>query len=93
MSTPAIITVAITGAIPTKDDNPAVPITPEEQVESAQAAFEAGAAVCHIHVRDSQQRPSSEPELFARVAEGLAKVCHRRSQPWICEVRPGDVAC
>jgi 3-keto-5-aminohexanoate cleavage enzyme len=75
LSTPAIITVAITGAVPTKEDNPAVPVTPEEQVESTHAAFEAGAAVCHIHVRDSQERPSSDPELFARVAEGLAKHC------------------
>ena len=43
MTTPCIITVAITGSVPTKKDNPAVPITVEEQVESTQASFEAGA--------------------------------------------------
>src|SRR4029079_12578230 len=43
MTTPAIITVAITGSLPRKENNPAVPITIAEQVESTQAAFEAGA--------------------------------------------------
>ena len=45
MSTPAIITVAITGAIPRKKDTPAVPVTPSEQIESTHAAYEAGASV------------------------------------------------
>ena len=75
MASPAIITVAITGAIPTKADTPALPVTPAEQVESAQAAFEAGAAVCHIHVRDEHERPSSDPALFAEVQRGLAEHC------------------
>ena len=73
--TPAIITVAITGAIPTKQDNPAVPVAPAEQVESAHEAFEAGATVCHIHVRDRDQRPSSDPERFAWLNEGLERHC------------------
>ena len=42
MSLPVIITVAITGAVPKKKDNPAVPVTPSEQVESTHEAFEAG---------------------------------------------------
>jgi uncharacterized protein (DUF849 family) len=45
MSTPCIITVPITGSLPQKSDNPAVPITISEQVESTQAAFEAGATL------------------------------------------------
>jgi len=73
--TPAIITVAITGAIPTTRDNPAVPVTPAQQVESAHEAFEAGATVCHIHVRDSDQRPSSDPGRFAVVQDGLRRHC------------------
>ena len=44
MTSPCIITVAITGSLPTKSDNPAVPISVAEQVESTQAAFEAGRA-------------------------------------------------
>lgn len=76
MSTPAIITVAITGAVPTQRDNPAVPVTPAEQVRSAVEAFDAGATVCHLHVRDRDQRPSSDPDLYAQVREGI-----RRERP------------
>jgi 3-keto-5-aminohexanoate cleavage enzyme len=72
---PAIISVAITGSLPQKVNNPAVPITPEEQIESAHEAFEAGAALVHIHVRDDDGRPSSDPERFARVQEGVRRHC------------------
>ena len=75
MTTPAIITVAITGAVPRKADNPAVPVTPAEQIESTHEAFEAGAALAHIHVRNEDQTPSSDPALFAMVQEGIAKHC------------------
>ena len=75
MTTPAIITVAITGAVPRKADNPAVPVTPAEQIESTHEAFEAGAALAHIHVRHEDQTPSSDPALFAVVQEGIAKHC------------------
>jgi 3-keto-5-aminohexanoate cleavage enzyme len=75
VSTPVIITVAITGALPRKKDSPAVPVTPSEQIESTHAAFEAGAALVHVHVRDAQEAPSSDPELFARVQEGVRKHC------------------
>ena len=49
MTTPCIITVAITGSVPTKKDSPAVPITVAEQIESTHAAYEAGAALVHAH--------------------------------------------
>lgn len=75
MTTPAIITVAITGAIPRKADTPAVPVTPSEQIESSHEAFEAGASVVHIHVRNPDESPSSDPELFAQVREGILKHC------------------
>lgn len=75
MTQPTIITVAITGAIPRKVDTPAVPITPSEQVESTHEAFEAGAAVAHIHVRNRDESPSSDPALFAQVQEGIIKHC------------------
>ncbi|MGC6454781.1 MAG: 3-keto-5-aminohexanoate cleavage protein [Candidatus Puniceispirillaceae bacterium] len=54
---------------------PAVPITVDEQVESTQAAFEAGATICHAHVRNDDQTPSSDPERFSRLKEGLEKHC------------------
>ncbi len=75
MTVPAIITVAIPGAIPRKADTPAVPVTPSEQIESTHEAFEVGASVAHIHVRNPDESPSSEPELFARVQEGIVKHC------------------
>jgi 3-keto-5-aminohexanoate cleavage enzyme len=72
---PCIITVAITGSVPRKKDNPAVPITVAEQVESTQAAFEAGATLAHLHVRNEDGTPSSDPEKFARLQEGLKRHC------------------
>lgn len=75
MTKPCILCVAITGSLPTKDNNPAVPVTVEEQIESTQEAFEAGAAICHAHVRNDDQTPSSDPEKFARLKEGLEKHC------------------
>jgi uncharacterized protein (DUF849 family) len=75
MTQPCIITVAITGAVPRKKDNPAVPISTAEQVESTHAAFEAGASLVHIHVRDEQENSSSDPQRFALVQEGIKKHC------------------
>ncbi|MDN3560372.1 3-keto-5-aminohexanoate cleavage protein [Halomonas sp. ATBC28] len=75
MSQPCIICVAITGSLPRKENNPAVPITVEEQIESTQAAFEAGATIAHCHVRNDDQTPSSDPEKFGRLMEGLKKHC------------------
>lgn len=72
---PCIICVAITGSVPTKADNPAVPVTISEQVESTHAAFEAGASIAHCHVRDDEGKPSSDPERFARLKEGLEAHC------------------
>lgn len=75
MAEPCIICVAITGSLPTKANNPAVPITVDEQVESTHEAFEAGATICHAHVRNDDETPSSDPEKFARLKEGLEKHC------------------
>lgn len=73
MTTPAIITVAITGNGPTKSDSEAVPVTPEEQIQSAVEAFDVGATICHVHVRDHEQRPSSDPALYAQVRDGIQR--------------------
>ena len=75
MTTPIIITTAITGSQPRKKDNPAVPVTPVEQIESTHEAFEAGSSLVHIHVRDVDENPSSDPGLFAQVQEGVVKHC------------------
>ena len=73
--TPCIITVAITGSLPRKENNPAVPITIAEQVELTQEAFEAGATLAHLHVRNDDQTSSSDPAKFARLKEGLERHC------------------
>ena len=83
MPSPVIIAVAITGSVPRKRDNPALPVTPSEQVESTHAAFEAGATLVHIHVREPDESPSSDPELFRQVQEvrnhgpGMSVQCAR----------------
>jgi len=75
MTKPCIICVAITGSVPQKADNPAVPISIAEQVESTHAAFEAGAAIAHCHVRMEDGTPTSDPERFARLGEGIRAHC------------------
>src|SRR6202047_1863924 len=72
---PAVVAVAITGSVPRKKDNPAVPILPSEQIESTHEAFDAGASLVHIHVRNDDETPSSSPERFALVQEGVRKHC------------------
>ena len=75
MTKPCIICVAITGSVATKADNPAVPTSVAEQVESIHASFEAGASIAHCHVRNPDQTPTSDPDLFARLMEGIKQHC------------------
>ena len=72
---PCILCCAITGSVPTKAANPAVPISISEQVESSHAAVEAGASIIHAHVRNADETPSSDPDKFAELQEGLKKHC------------------
>src|SRR3546814_16409883 len=57
------------------DLTPAVPVTVAEQVESTHEAYEAGASIAHVHVRDENENPSSDPEKFGAFQEGLRKHC------------------
>ena len=75
MQKPCIICVAITGSLPRKEMNPAVPISVAEQIESTQEAFEVGATICHAHVRNDDESPSSDPNKFALLKHGLEKHC------------------
>lgn len=72
---PVIISVAITGSVPRKADNPALPVTPAEQIESTHAAYEAGATLVHIHVRNPDESTSSDPALFEQVQIGVRRHC------------------
>ncbi|MCP5037855.1 MAG: 3-keto-5-aminohexanoate cleavage protein [Rhodobacteraceae bacterium] len=75
MTKPCIICVAITGSVPQKANNAAVPITIPEQVESTQAAFEAGATIAHLHVRNDDGTTTSDPEKFGHLMEGIRAHC------------------
>jgi uncharacterized protein (DUF849 family) len=72
---PCIITVAITGSVPRKEHNPAVPTTIAEQVESTAEAFAAGATVVHVHVRGEDQTPTSDPARFAEFHTAIRERC------------------
>jgi len=72
---PCIITVAITGSLPSKKDNPAVPISVAEQIESTHEAFEAGATLVHLHVRGDEGSPTSDPTRFEEVLDGIRRHC------------------
>lgn len=72
---PCILCCAITGSVPRKADNPAVPISISEQVESSHEAVEAGASIIHAHVRNADESTTSDPEKFALLKEGLEKHC------------------
>jgi uncharacterized protein (DUF849 family) len=75
MAQPCIISVAITGSVPKKKDNPAVPISITEQIESTHEAYEAGATLVHLHVRDEEEKSSSDRNSFASLQEGIRKQC------------------
>ncbi len=66
-----IITAAICGAEVTKDDNPALPVTPGELVEAAVDCWRQGAAIVHLHVRDAAAGPTQAPEVFGEVIAGI----------------------
>ena len=72
---PCIICVAITGSVPTKENNPNIPITVSEQIESTQEAFEAGASIVHCHVRNDDGSVSSDPMKFKKLQDGITKFC------------------
>jgi len=69
---PIVIAVAITGSVPRKRDNPAVPVTPAEQIESTRKAFEAGASLAHIHVRNDDEVTVHIPPRGAEFSRAFA---------------------
>lgn len=66
-----VITVAITGSWPTKEDNPNLPVTAEEIAQSVYESWQAGAAVAHIHVRNEDGSPSSD---YNRYKEAVDRI-------------------
>lgn len=70
-----VITVAPTGPIATKADNPNLPTSPEEIAADVYRAYQAGAAVAHIHLRDAQQRPTADLDIAQRAMELIQERC------------------
>ena len=77
MSEKFIVTAALTGAIHTPTMSPHLPITPDEIVEEARRASEAGAAVLHIHARDSETgQPSADSDIFGGILSEVKSKCN-----------------
>jgi uncharacterized protein (DUF849 family) len=72
---PAVITVATTGPIASKADNPSLPTQPEEIAAAVHRAYDLGAAVAHVHVRDEEDRPSADLRIARRVMDLIADRC------------------
>ncbi len=70
---PLIITTAITGAETTRKQQPALPITPDEQVQEAKRCFQAGSRVLHLHIREDDGKPSQRLERFQEVIKEVRK--------------------
>lgn len=72
-----IVTAAITGSIHTPTMSPHLPITPEQIADDAVRAYNAGAAVAHVHARDPETgRPSAEVKLYQEVASRVKSRCN-----------------
>jgi len=77
MKDKVIITAAITGSIHTPTMSPYLPITPKEIADEAVRAYEAGAAVCHVHARDPKTgEPSSDLNLFKEIITSIKSRCN-----------------
>ena len=88
MSRKVIVTVAPTGSIPTRKDNPHLPVTPEEIAEETRRAYEAGATVVHLHARDPDTgAPTSKLEVFRAYLDAVRGAC-----PIITQITTGGGA-
>ncbi|MGZ4359092.1 MAG: 3-keto-5-aminohexanoate cleavage protein [Gaiellaceae bacterium] len=70
-----IVNVALTGMVPTKAENPAVPITPDEIADDAARCVQAGASIVHFHARDEQGQPSWRPEIYREIVSRVRERC------------------
>lgn len=71
MPEPVIITAALVGAELTRENTPHLPLTPDEIAAEARAAFEAGAAMVHLHARDADGLPTQNVEDYRKIIEAV----------------------
>lgn len=70
-----VVTCALTGVLANRRQCPAIPYTPVEIADEAKRAYDAGAAVVHIHARNDDGTPTFSPAVFARIREEVRKRC------------------
>ena len=70
-----VITCAVTGVLANRKQCPGIPYTPVEIAEECKRAYDAGAAVVHIHARQDDGTPTFDPKVFARIKEEVTKRC------------------
>ena len=66
-----IINAAITGMVPTKKDNPDVPISPSEVLEDVRRCYDAGASIVHVHARDDSGAPTYKRQIYEEIFSGI----------------------
>jgi 3-keto-5-aminohexanoate cleavage enzyme len=79
--TPLIVNAALTGMVPTKEENPNVPVTPTEIAEDAYRCSGAGAAIVHLHARDENGRPTHRADVYREI---IARVRERSPEVIVC---------
>jgi uncharacterized protein (DUF849 family) len=72
---PLIINAALTGMVPTKEQNPALPTTPDEIAEDARRCYQAGAAIVHVHARDPAGEPAYQAEIYRAIVARVRDRC------------------
>jgi len=75
MTGKVVITCALTGVLARREQCPWVPYTPAEIAEEARRAWEAGAAVVHIHARTDEGAPTYEPQVYAAIRREIESRC------------------
>lgn len=85
---PLIINLAATGIVPTRADNPALPVTPEQIAEDCRVCVAAGATIVHLHARDEDERPTSRREVYREV---IARVRASAPEAVVCVSTSGRV--
>jgi uncharacterized protein (DUF849 family) len=85
---PLIVNAALTGMVPTKADNPAVPVSPEEIAADAEACLAAGASIVHVHARDEDGRPTYRLDVYREI---VTRIRERRPDAIVCVSTSGRV--
>jgi uncharacterized protein (DUF849 family) len=70
-----IVSVAVTGMVPRKEDNPHVPISPDEIADDCLRCYEAGASVFHLHARDKNEEPTYRSDVYRDIITKVRSKC------------------